>query len=158
MFALTLVAVSAPLVMHVSSSSYHILTRCGTVVALSAPLVMLLCDSHIPINVPFAFRDKQPCLIFYRARLRGGSRATASIEPLASLIRLSKASCRVLSRGVAVAVSLCAAWSSQNWMASAGPRRPAQRLVRRVIAGIEEQDSGLQMTPPTSSGELRERL
>ena len=82
-------AVSAPLVMHVSSSSYHILTRCGTVVALSAPLVMPLCDSHIPINVPFTFRDKQPCLIFYRARLRGGSRATASIEPLASLIRLS---------------------------------------------------------------------
>ena len=35
------------------------------------------------------FRDKQPCLIFYRARLRGGSRATASIEPLSSLIRLS---------------------------------------------------------------------
>ena len=85
----TVAAVSAPLVMHVSSSSYHILTRCGTVVALSAPLVMPLCDSHIPINVPFTFRDKQPCLIFYRARLRGGSRATASIEPLASLIRLS---------------------------------------------------------------------
>jgi hypothetical protein len=52
-------------------------------------LVMPLCDSHIPINVPFTFRDTQPCLIFYRARLRGGSRATASIEPLASLIRLS---------------------------------------------------------------------
>ena len=61
----------------------------GTVAAVSAPLVMPLCDSHIPINVPFTFRDKQPCLIFYRARLRGGSRATASIEPLASLIRLS---------------------------------------------------------------------
>jgi hypothetical protein len=30
--------------------------------------------------------------------------------------------------------------------------------VRRVIARIEEQDSGLQMTPPTSSEELRERL
>ena len=80
---------SAPLVMHVSSSPYHILTRCGTLVALSAPLVMPLCDSHIPINVLFTFRDKQPCLIFYRARLRGGSRATASIEPLASLICLS---------------------------------------------------------------------
>jgi hypothetical protein len=43
-------------------------------------------------------------------------------------------------------------------MVSAGPHRPAQRLVRRVIARIEEQDSGFQMTPPTSSEELRERL
>jgi hypothetical protein len=56
----TLAAVSVPLVMHVSSSSYHMLTRYGTLVALSAPLVMPLCDSHIPINVPFTFRDKQP--------------------------------------------------------------------------------------------------
>ena len=39
-----------------------------------------------------------------------------------------------------------------------GLQLPAQRLVRRVIARIEEQDSGLQMTPPTSSEELRERL
>ncbi len=73
-------------------------------------IVMPLCDSHIPINVPFTFRDKQPCLIFYRARLRGGSRATASIEP--SLIRLSIMSS--LEHRVAVAVSLCAAWSSKH--------------------------------------------
>ncbi len=120
----TVAAVSAPLVMHVSSSSYHILTRCDTLVALSAPLVMPLCDSHIPINVPFTFRDEQPCLIFYRARLRDGSRATASIEPLSSLVRLSIMSslerrrrrCRLLVRRLV----------QSNWMASAGPRRPAQ--------------------------------
>jgi hypothetical protein len=36
-------------------------------------------------------------------------------------------------------------------------RNDTQRLARRVIARIEERDSGFQMTPPTSSEELRER-
>jgi len=53
-------AVSAPLVMHVSSSSYHMLTRYGTLVALSAPLVMPLHDSDIQMNVPITFRNGQP--------------------------------------------------------------------------------------------------
>ena len=30
------------------------------VAAVSAPLVMPLCDSDIPMNVPFTFRNKQP--------------------------------------------------------------------------------------------------
>jgi hypothetical protein len=33
-----------------------------------------------------------------------------------------------------------------------------QRLARRLIVRIEELDLGFQMTPPTSSEELRERL
>jgi hypothetical protein len=32
----------------------------GTLVAVSAPLMMPLCDSDIPMNVPFTFRNKQP--------------------------------------------------------------------------------------------------
>jgi len=54
---------------------------------------------------------------------------------------------------------LWAAWSNQNWMqASVASDGVTQRLARRVIVWIEEQDSGFQMTPPTSSRELRERL
>ena len=30
----------------------------GTLVAVSAPLVMPLCDSEIPMKIPFAFRNK----------------------------------------------------------------------------------------------------
>jgi len=39
-------------------------------------------------------------------------------------------------------------------------RYDTQRLARRVIARarIEEQDSGFQITPPTSSEELRKRF
>ncbi len=118
----TVAAVSAPLVMHVSSSSYHIQTRCGTVVALSAPLVMPLCDSHIPINVPFTFRD-------------------TSLEQ-------RRRRCRLLVRRLV----------QPKLDGVRGLHRPAQSLVRRVIARIEEQGSGLQMTPPMSSEELRERL
>ena len=32
----------------------------GTLVAVSAPLVMPMCDSDIPMNVPFTFCNKQP--------------------------------------------------------------------------------------------------
>jgi hypothetical protein len=32
----------------------------GTLVTVSAPLVMPMCDSDIPMNVPFTFRNKQP--------------------------------------------------------------------------------------------------
>jgi hypothetical protein len=39
-----------------------------------------------------------------------------------------------------------------------GTAGATQHLARRVVAKIEEQDSGFQMTPPTSSEEFRERL
>jgi hypothetical protein len=38
-----------------------------------------------------------------------------------------------------------------------GTAGATQRLARRVIARIEEKDSGFQMTPPKSSEELKER-
>ena len=39
----------------------------GTLVAVSAPLMMPLCDSDIPMNVPFTFSNKQPldCQVEY---------------------------------------------------------------------------------------------
>jgi hypothetical protein len=67
--------------------------------------------------------------------------------------------CRPKTKQV-VSVSAQAAWCSQT-----GCRRPwvrpavhSERIARRDVARIEEQDSGFQMTPPTSSEELRERL
>ncbi len=96
-------------------------------------LSALLRDNKLPsVTTRRPFRDKQPCLIFYRARLRGGSRATASIEPLASLIRLSIMSsleqrrrrCRLLVRRLV----------QPKLDGGRGLQRPTQRLVRRVIA------------------------
>jgi hypothetical protein len=38
----------------------------GTLVAVSAPFMMPLCDSDIPMNVPFTFSNKQPLSLIRR--------------------------------------------------------------------------------------------